>query len=300
MILVVGASGVLGREATRQLLAAGQRVRAASRSPERLRDLEALGAEAVRADLVDADSLRLACRGANVVLACAHSLMGTGRYASRNVDGDGHRALIDAAREAGVARFVYTSAMRASPGHPVDFMRTKADIERYLAGSGLDFVILRPSAFMEWHVHNLLGKGIVDTGQATIAGEGRNRINFVAAADVAAVAVAVVDDPRASRATLEIGGPDNVARSEIVALYERRLGRAARVRHVPLVAMHAMAMLLPPFKPVLARLMRMAAWTETSDQTFDPAKQPLPYPAPRIRVAEFVAERVPTTGIAAA
>ena len=63
-------------------------------------------------------------------------------------------------------------------------------------------------------------------------------MNFVSAADVAAVAAAALADPNAAGRTLEIGGPDNVTRNEVVAIYEKRLGRPATVRRVP-VAAHA-------------------------------------------------------------
>lgn len=293
MILVVGASGYLGRHVVRELLARGHRVRAASRSPERLADLRSAKVEIVQADLVDAPSLRAACAGAHAVLVAAHSLVGVGKYASERVDDAGLRALIDAARAAGVQRFVYSSAMSASAQHPVDFMRTKANIERYLAASGLAFTILRPSAFMEWHVHDLLGKAIVESGKTTIFGKGANPMNFVSAADVAAVAAAALADPDAAGRTLEIGGPDNVTRNEVVAMYEKRLGRPATVRHVPVALMRALAPILRPFQPVASRLMTVAVWSETADQTFDFDARTERYPRPVTHVRDFVAQRVP-------
>jgi len=63
MILVVGASGVVGSEVTRQLLGAGHRVWGTSRDPVKLTDLKSLGAEVVPADLIDRGSLDGACRG---------------------------------------------------------------------------------------------------------------------------------------------------------------------------------------------------------------------------------------------
>src|ERR1700737_3267828 len=137
MILIVGATGVLGREAARQLLAAGHKVRAMARSPDKAEDLKQLGAELVQGDLIDPASLARACRGADAVLAAAHSLMGTGRYSSEAVDDVGHRALLDAAKGAGVKRFVYTSARGVSPDHPVDFFRTKARLEEDVKYGGV-------------------------------------------------------------------------------------------------------------------------------------------------------------------
>jgi uncharacterized protein YbjT (DUF2867 family) len=86
MILVVGASGVLGREVTRHLLGAGHRVRATSRDPAKLTDLQSLGAEVMPADLIDRASLDRACGGVEAVLAAAHSIFGAGKYASEAVD----------------------------------------------------------------------------------------------------------------------------------------------------------------------------------------------------------------------
>ena len=57
--------------------------------------------------------------------------------------------------------FIYTSVHGVSAIHPIDFLRNKFSVEQYLIKSGLNYTILRLPAFMEWHVHNLLGKSIV-------------------------------------------------------------------------------------------------------------------------------------------
>ena len=184
LVLVVGATGVLGSATVRRLRAAGQRVRGMTRHARRMPDVEALGAERI-GDLTDAASLARACAGVDRVFAAAHGALGRGRYRSETVDDAGHRALIDAARHARVGRFVYTSALGAAPNHPVDFFRTKWATERYLAASGLAYVVLRPSALMEWHAHAFNGKAVLEKGRAVIPGSGSKPRNFVAARDVA-------------------------------------------------------------------------------------------------------------------
>src|SRR4051812_26471031 len=151
-VLVVGATGALGRPVVRLLRERGVAVRALNRHPAQANDLAALGAEVVAGDLADPHSLARACAGATRVLAAAHGLLGRGRARSEAVDDVGHRSLI-AARSAGVRRFVYTSGYGVGPDHPIDFFRTKHAIEQALAASGLDAVVLRPTAFMEHHVH---------------------------------------------------------------------------------------------------------------------------------------------------
>jgi Predicted nucleoside-diphosphate-sugar epimerases len=292
MILVVGASGYLGGYTIRRLLAVGRRVRAASRDRQKLVELQSSGAELVQADLVDRRSLDAACDGVDAVLAASHSLLGTGKYSSAAVDEAGHLALIDAAASAGVRRFVYTSAMFASPDHPVDFLRNKAKVEAHLAASGLSYAILRPSAFMEWHVHNLLGKSLVDSGKATIFGPGANPINFVAADDVAAVAAEMLTIAADVAATLEVGGPDNFTRNAVAAMYGDALNRPIALRHVSLAAMRIAAPLVRPFNPVLARLMDVSVWSETSNQVFDFASRTERCARPMTHVRDFIASRV--------
>ena len=231
--LVVGATGTLGRPAVRLLLERGVAVRALSRHPERAGDLAALGAETVAGDLADLGSLARACEGVDRVLASAHGLLGRGRHASENIDDRGHRALIAAARASGVQRFVYVSGYGCGPDHPVDFFRTKHAIEQVLAESGLDAVVLRPTAFMEQHVHLFNGKNVLEKGKAQLIGPGTKPRNFVCAEDVARLAVrALVEDPPPFR-RLEIGGPGHYSNADVAALYARTAGIAPRASHLP-------------------------------------------------------------------
>jgi uncharacterized protein YbjT (DUF2867 family) len=158
-------------------------------------------------------------------------MLGSGRNRSEAVDDAGHRALVDAARAAGVAHFVYTSVLGASPGHPLDFFRTKYAVEQYVKGSGPSYTILRPSAFMETHAHTFNGKGIVERGKTTLLGRSTRPRNFVAVRDVAAMAVRALNDRTMWGQTIEIGGPENFTDNQVAALYGRVLGVAPKVTH---------------------------------------------------------------------
>ena len=170
MILIVGATGPLGRHVTRLLVAQGQAVRVMTRDPDR------------------ADALRAA--------------------------GSGH--------------FIFTSVLGASPSHPADFWRTKARIERYLVASGIPYTIIRPSAFMEVHAYQLIGKAVLTGKPVMLFGPGDNPKNFVAAAAVAALVVRALDDARLRGETIEIGGPDSHTSRQVVAVFERVAGKTAR------------------------------------------------------------------------
>jgi NADH dehydrogenase len=250
----------------------GVAVRALNRHPDQAADLAAIGAEVVAGDLIDAGSLQRACAGVTRVLACAHSILGRGRWHSEAVDDDGHRALIEAACGAGVRRFVYTSALGAGPEHPIDFFRTKHRIEQAVLASGLDAVILRPTAFMEHHVHNFNGAAVLAKGKANLIGPGTKRRNFVAGADVAQFAVrALLDDPPPFR-TLDIGGHDHASNLEVATLYAREAGIAPRASHLPVGVARAMSALAAPLHPGMARILRLLSLPDDAfDERFDGA-----------------------------
>ncbi len=292
MILIVGVTGVLGRETARQLLAAGHKVCGLTRNPDNAAVLQALGAEIVQGDLIDKASLERACQGVDAVLFCAHQLTGTGKYKSETVDDIGHRSLIDVAKAAGVKHFVYTSAQHGSPNHPTDFYRSKAKVEAYLKASGLSYTILRPPALMEWHVHNLLGAPILTTGKTTIYGGGNNPANYMAAKDTAHIAVLALTDPSMRNCIIEMGGPDNVTKSQIVDMYSRLSGKPAKVSHVPVGMMKVMAPIMRPFQPVISRLMTFSIWTDTTDQTFDTTAMLKEFPMTLTHVEDFIREQI--------
>jgi uncharacterized protein YbjT (DUF2867 family) len=292
--LVVGASGALGRPAIRALLERGIAVRGLCRHPEAAADLAAAGAEIVAGDLTDRASVDRALSGVTRVLAAAHGLLGRGRWRSEAVDDAGHRALIDAARAAGVKRFVYTSALLAKPDPPIDFGRTKHAIEQVVAGSGMEYAILRPSAYMEHHVHAFNGLSVLTKGKAQLVGRGIKQRNFVAAADVAQFAVrALLDDPLPFT-RLDIGGPDHASNTQVAELYARLAGVPLKVAHLPAGVARAMSLLARPVHPGLARLLRLLSLPDDAfDETFSGAAELERRFGVRLtRLEEFVDARV--------
>ena len=265
-ILVVGATGALGRPLVQGLRAQGVAVRAVCRHPEQAADLAALGAEVCAGDLTDSASLLRACTGVDRVMACAHGLVGRGAQTSEKVDDLGHRALIATARAAGVQRFVYTSAYGARADHPIDFFRTKFAIEQCLENSGMDCVILQPTAFMEHHAHNFIGKGLLASGRARLIGAGTKPRNFVCARDVAHLAqLALLQDPPPFR-RLAIGGPGHYTNLDVVAMYAQAADMAPRAQHVPAALASVLARLVRPLHPGLARVLHLSS---LPDAAFD-------------------------------
>ena len=293
MYLIVGGTGSLGTALARRLREAGRSVRVTTRTPERASALASRGAEVVQADLRDRASLERACRGAEVVVAAAHSLFGRGDAASARVDGRGHRELVDAAAAAGVRRFVYTSVLDFGLAfRPVPFFRIKHETERYLEASGIAYTILRPAAFMDVHAHMLIGEPIARTGKAVLFGRGERPRNFVAADDVARIALLAADDPASVGETIDVGGPEDLSNMEVVRLYERLCGRRARVRHVPLSVVRTAARVMRPLHPGVSQVLQMAAIGDTVDQRFDAAPLARRFGIELTRLEDWAARRL--------
>jgi uncharacterized protein YbjT (DUF2867 family) len=283
LILIVGATGLLGRATAMPLLAQGHAVRVLVRERARAAELQRAGAEIFIGDLTDARSLELACKGVERVFACAHSMLGRGQYASAQVDHVGHTALVAAARDAKVEHFVYTSVMGAREDHPIDFFRTKFEIEAAVKDSGMGYTILRPSAFMEHHVHKLNGQMLLERGFTIIIGRGTKLRNFVAVRDVAPFAVIALAQDDLNGRTLEIGGPDNLGNSDVAAMYAVR-AKKGRVHHVSAGAAKVLAHLVRPLHARNALVQWLEAW--------QPQRSLEEFPRKLTSVDAFIDERV--------
>lgn len=287
MILIVGASGRLGGLVTRQLLAEGNPVRAMSRTPARLAEAQRLGAEVVQGDQRDPQSLAAACQGIDRVLAATHAFNSSGGNTSRAVDDLGNRSLIDAARAAGVRHFVFTSILGVHAKSPVDLFRYKYVSEEYLRASGLNYTILRPTAYMETWAH-VLGNPVVKSGRAMVFGRGNNPINFVSVEDVAQFAVFALTDPRAQNRVIEIGGPENITETRFVEMIQQVTGRPGKIQHIPLPMMRLLGVVAQPFNSAFSRQSRAGVLMDTADMTFDPAEALALLPARLKRLEEIL------------
>ena len=241
MILVAGATGVLGSEIVRNLLARGEKVRAMTRKtskPEAVDRLRKAGAEIVVADLKEPASLDKACKGVDGVISTVTSVTTAQPGDSiAATDGKGTMSLVDAVRKAGVKKFVFVSFDAESfPDAPLP--RAKHDVEAHLKKSGLDYTILHPSLFFEtWLGPTLFADPVA--GTARVYGAGTQKIRYIAVKDVAELAVQSLSRPFASKATIPFGGPDPISQRDAVKLFEEAFGKAFAVTEVPEGALEA-------------------------------------------------------------
>ena len=235
MILVVGATGILGSEICSHLRRAHATVRALVRqsaNPNRLAVLGNAGVEQCIGDLKDPASLRRACEGVEAVISTASSTLSRQDGDSiETVDRVGQLSLIEAARTAGVEHFTLISIPRR-PMRQSPLTRAKAEVERTLVASGLDYTILGANFFMEVWLSPALGFDFPHH-KAVIFGDGNARNSWISYHDVAKFAVRSHETPAACNQHFEIGGPQDLSPLDVAAVFETVSGKAFEKQFVP-------------------------------------------------------------------
>ena len=143
-ILVIGATGQQGGAVARALLAKGQKVRVMTRHLEKAASLAQAGAEIVQGDLTSQVNLQMALRGVHGVFA-----MSTPFEAGMEAEVRQGIMLADAAKQAGIAHYVYTSVGSAHRNTGIPHFDSKWKVEQHIRQIGLPATILRPVWFME-------------------------------------------------------------------------------------------------------------------------------------------------------
>lgn len=232
-ILVTGATGQQGGATARRLLADGRRVRALTRDPgsPAARALAAAGAEVVAGDITDRASLDAAVDGAYGVFS-VQAAPGFGVPADFDEAAAGI-AVTEAARAHGIAHLVYASSIGAAENAAGPVQRSKAAVERHLAGSGLSATVLRPVSYMENYLHPLFG---LKDGALATAILPHVEQQFIALDDIAAFAAAAFADPAAYRGrVIELAG-DALTPPRAAAELSRAVGREVPYVRLPMDA----------------------------------------------------------------
>ena len=263
MILVTGGTGFVGGHVVRALRDAGRRVRVLVRDPGAAGELEALGCELVEGDMTEPETLGRALDGVACVVHLVAIRQGKDEQFER-IMSRGTRDLVDAAHGAGVGRFVHMSALGTNERTKdlVPYYRAKWEMEQTVQGSGLPYVVFRPS-----FVFGADG-GILPTFRriarlapvTPITGSGEQRIQPIWVDDVAAYFARAVELEDATNRTFELGGPDVVDWNELWARLKRALGVKRPSVHLPMTFMRANALVterLPGDVPLTRDLLKM-------------------------------------------
>jgi len=142
----------------------------------------------------------------------------------------------------------------------------------------MPYVMLRPTAFMDIWVDELMAAGIQKQGVTTIFGDGTGVANYIAVDDVAEFAVKALGRREVINEAVDAGGPSNISLNDLATLVERKLGSSGRRRHIPVAAMRWLPPIVRPFNELAARLMTLGHYAAT---------QSVPFPGWKVNADRF-------------
>jgi len=244
-LLIVGATGTLGRQVVRRAIDEGYKVRCLVRSTRKAAFLKEWGAELVRGDLCYPDSLNAALEGVTQVIDAATS-RATDSLSIKQVDWDGKVALIQAAKAHGIQRFIFFSILDAEKYPQVPLMEIKHCTEIFLAESGLNYTTLRLAGFMQGLIGQY-GTPILERQPVWVTGES-SPISYMNTQDIAKFAIRALNVPETEQRVFPVVGTRAWSAEEIIALCERLSGKEAKVARMPLNLLRAVQICLRFFQ----------------------------------------------------
>lgn len=230
-LLIVGATGTLGRQVARRALDEGHQVRCLVRSYKKAAFLKEWGAELVGGNICLPETLPAALEGIDAVIDAA-TARATDSASIRKIDWDGKVNLIQAAVAAKVKRYIFFSILDAEKYPQVPLMEIKRCNELFLKQSGLNYTILRPCGFMQ----NLIGDYAIPVleGQPVWVTGNASPIAYMDTQDIAKFAIKALSVPETEDGTFPVVGSKAWSADEIVKVCERLSGKDAKVTRVSL------------------------------------------------------------------
>lgn len=204
-VVIAGGHGKIALQLERLLAGRGDTVVGLVRNPDHPTDVERTGAQALVLDLEQTDTAGLGPHlgGADAVVFAAGAGPNSGIERKDTVDRGGAVLLADAATQVGVRRYLLVSSLGAGSEPPegtgevfAAYLRAKTAAEQHVRAADLDWTVLRPGALTD----------DPPTGRVELAPSVRRA--SVPRADVAAVLVALLDEPRSAHHVLELVGGD--------------------------------------------------------------------------------------------
>ena len=251
-LLVVGATGTLGRQVVRQALDQDYEVRCLVRNPNKATFLKEWGAELVKGDLCKKETLVAALESVDAVIDAATARI-TDNLSAKQVDWEGKVNLIQATKAAGVDRYIFFSILNADQHPEVPLMDIKRCTELFLAESGLNYTVLQLCGFMQgliaqYAIPILEDQVVWVTGEST-------PIAYMNTQDIAKFAVRALQVPATEKKTFPVVGTKAWSAYEVMNLCENLSDKTSRISRVSL--------------PVLGLMRRITRFCEWGQNTAD-------------------------------
>ena len=234
MILLTGATGVIGSTLLPQLLGAGHEVRCLVRDPRRLGP-NRVNVQLALGDLGDPDGLRHSLRGIDTVIHLAAAIRDQPPHTIEETNGLGTLRLVQAAELSGVGRFAFFSAIGASEIQRTRFFRSKALAERAVLDSAIGATVFSPSIVYDRHdpwITLMRRASLLPV--IPISGSGAAQFQPIWAQEVGQCVLADLERDGSENRRYELAGPQTLSYNEIARTIATACGRRRPLLHVPI------------------------------------------------------------------
>nr|YP_010713702.1 Ycf39 [Galdieria phlegrea]UNJ16164.1 hypothetical protein [Galdieria sp.]WDA99594.1 Ycf39 [Galdieria sulphuraria]WDA99784.1 Ycf39 [Galdieria phlegrea] len=230
-ILVVGATGTLGRQIVFIAIDKGYKVKCLVRDFTKASFLKEWGAELIYGDLTKKDTLPQALKGVSVVIDASTTRLNE-FHNMEKTEKDAKIALIKASEIAGIKKFIFFSIVNAKKYTDLPLLKFKYEVEEYLEiHSGLDYTVFCLVGFFQGII-NQYAIPILEN-QPIIITSRENFISYIDARDVAKIALASIHLPIVTKKNFNLWGPKSWTTEEIIELCQKFSGQKAKILYIP-------------------------------------------------------------------
>jgi len=275
MILVTGGSGYVGSHIVRRLAKAAKPVRALVRDrsrAEREGRLHRLPVEWLDGDVLQPGTLSPAMAGVKAVVHTVAIAIEKGSHSYEEVNFQGTVNVVEAAKTAGVNRFILLSQLGASADLPYRFLASKGRAEDYVSASGLEWTVFRPAVIWgpEDEFANSFAKLLPFSPLIfPIVGGEESRFQPVWIEDVVSCVVQALGNPATIGKRYELGGPEVLTLEQIERRTLQGIGAKRLMVRFPMPLLRAVVALMEavlPAPPVTRGLLELLAVSNVTDR----------------------------------